>query len=133
MLNSLYKVRKLTMLGGLVGAAVVLTGCVVTPYYAAQYPAQTRVVTVQPSAAVTTDSNVEYVQTAPPVAYNEVVTVSPGVGFVWTPGLWYWSGGRHVWRAGAWQRPPYGYRTWSNGGWTHVPGRGWQHNRGYWR
>jgi hypothetical protein len=132
MLNSMNKVRKLSIFGGLAAAAVVLTGCVVTPYY----PAQTRVVTVQPSVAVTANSgstSVEYVQTAPPVAYNEVVTVSPGVGYIWTPGLWYWSGGRHVWRAGAWQRPPYGYRTWNNGGWTHVPGRGWQHNQGYWR
>jgi WXXGXW repeat (2 copies) len=121
------QVRKLSILGGLAVAAVVLTGCVVTPYY------QTRVVTTQPSVAVTADSNVEYVQTAPPAAYNEVITVSPGVGYIWTPGLWYWYGGRHVWRAGAWQRPPYGYRTWNNGGWTHVPGRGWQHNQGYWR
>jgi hypothetical protein len=124
-------VRKLSVLGGLAAAGVVfgvvLTGCVVTPYY------QTRVVTTQPSVAVDAGSNVEYVQTAPPVAYNEVVTVSPGVGYIWTPGLWYWSGGRHVWRAGVWQRPPYGYRAWNNGGWTHVPGRGWQHNRGYWR
>jgi hypothetical protein len=131
------KVRKLSILGGLAVAAVVLTGCVVTPYYPAQtYPAQTRVVTVQPSVAVTADTgstSVEYVQTAPPAAYNEVVTVSPGIGYIWTPGLWYWSGGRHVWRAGNWQRPPYGYRTWNNGGWTLVPGRGWQHTQGFWR
>lgn len=121
------RVRRLSILGGLAAASVVLTGCVVTPYY------QTRVVTTQPSVAVTANSNVEYVQTAPPAAYNEVITVSPGVGYIWTPGLWYWYGGRHVWRAGNWQQPPYGYRTWNNGGWTHVPGRGWQHNQGYWR
>ena len=127
MSSSLNKIRKLSILGGLAAASVVLTGCVVTPYY------QTRVVTTQPSAAVTANSNVEYVQTAPPAAYNEVITVSPGVGYIWTPGLWYWYGGRHVWRAGNWQQPPYGYRSWNNGGWTHVPGRGWQHNQGYWR
>ncbi len=126
------QVRKLSILLGLATAAVVLTGCVVTPYY----PAQTRIVTTQPSVAVTADTgsaSVEYVQTAPPAAYNEVITVSPGVGYIWTPGLWYWSGGRHVWRAGNWQRPPSGYRTWNNGGWTHVPGRGWQNTPGYWR
>ena len=127
MSSSLNKIRKLSILGGLAAASVVLTGCVVTPYY------QTRVVTTQPSVAVTANSNVEYVQTAPPAAYNEVITVSPGVGYIWTPGLWYWYGGRHVWRAGNWQQPPYGYRSWNNGGWTHVPGRGWQHNQGYWR
>jgi hypothetical protein len=127
------KVHKLSVASGLAAATVVLTGCVVTPAY---YPPQTRVVTVQPSVAVTADTtstSVEYVQTAPPAPYNEVVTVSPGIGFVWTPGIWYWSGGRHVWRAGSWQRPPYGYRTWNNGGWTLVPGRGWQQSRGYWR
>lgn len=132
MSKRLNRVRQFSVLGGLAVGAVVLTGCVVTPYY----PSQTRVVTVQPSVAGTAgtvDANVEYVQTAPPAPYNEVITVSPGIGYIWTPGLWYWYGGRHVWRAGVWQRPPYGYRSWNNGGWTHVPGRGWQHNRGHWR
>lgn len=124
-------VRHACLCTGLAAAAV-LTGCVVTPYY----PNQTRVVTVQPSvtgAAASVEANVEYVQASPPAPYTEVITVSPGVGYIWAPGLWYWSSGRHVWRAGAWQRPPYGYRTWNNGGWTHVPGRGWQHQRGHWR
>jgi WXXGXW repeat (2 copies) len=119
--------RKISLLSGLAAAAVFLTGCVVTPYY------QTRVVTTQQSAPVAAGANVEYIQTAPPAPYTEVVTVSPGVGFVWTPGIWYWSGGRHVWRAGVWQRPPYGYNTWNNGGWYHTPGRGWYHNGGHWR
>jgi WXXGXW repeat (2 copies) len=121
--------RKLSLLTGLAAAAVVLTGCVVTPY--PYY--QTRVVTTQQGAPAATGATVEYVQTAPPAPYNEVVTVSPGVGFVWTPGVWYWSGGRHVWRAGVWQRPPYGYNTWNNGGWYNTPGRGWYHRGGYWR
>jgi WXXGXW repeat (2 copies) len=129
MSNRFNQVRKLSMLGGLAVAAVVLTGCVVTPY--PYY--QTRVVTTQPSVAGTAAASVEYVQVAPPAPQYEVVTVSPGLGYVWTPGLWYWSGGRHVWRAGLWTRPPSGYSTWNNGGWTHVPGRGWQHNQGYWR
>jgi WXXGXW repeat (2 copies) len=120
-------VRKFTILSGLAVAAAVLTGCVVTPYY------QTRVVTTQPSVAGTATASVEYVQVAPPTPQYEVVTVSPGVGYIWTPGVWYWSGGRHVWRAGLWTRPPSGYSTWNNGGWTHVPGRGWQHVQGYWR
>lgn len=119
--------RKLSLLAGLATAAAVLTGCVVTPYY------QTRVVTTQQGAPVASGASVEYVQTAPPAPYTEVVTVSPGVGFVWTPGLWYWSGGRHTWRAGVWQRPPYGYSTWNHGGWYNTPGRGWYLNGGYWR
>lgn len=121
--------RKLSILGGLSAAAIVLTGCIVAPapYY------QTRVAVVQPGIAISSTADVEYVQTAPPAVYNEVVTVSPGVGFVWTPGLWYWSGGRHVWRAGVWQRPPNGYNTWNNGGWYNAPGRGWYHRGGQWR
>lgn len=134
MIKSLNRVRQFTILTGLAIGTVVLTGCVVTPYS----PYQTRVVTVQPSVAVnaapiTAGNSVEYVQTAPPAPYTEVITVSPGAAYIWTPGLWFWSGGRYAWRAGAWSLPPYGYRTWNNGGWTHVPGRGWQHNQGYWR
>ena len=120
-------IRKFGILSGLTTAVVVLTGCVVAPapYY------QSRVAVAQPGVSVS--ANVEYVQIAPPPVYNEVVTVSPGVGFVWTPGLWYWAGGRHVWRAGVWSRPPAGYTTWNNGGWYNTPGRGWYHSGGHWR
>ncbi len=120
-------IRKFGILSGLTTAVVVLTACVVAPapYY------QSRVAVMQPGVSVS--ANVEYVQIAPPPVYNEVVTVSPGVGFVWTPGLWYWAGGRHVWRAGVWSRPPAGYTTWNNGGWYNTPGRGWYHSGGYWR
>ena len=118
---------KIGILSGLATAALVLTGCVVAPapYY------QSRVAVVQPGASVS--ANVEYVQTAPPAEQTEVVTVSPGVGFIWTPGFWYWSGGRHVWRAGVWTRPPAGYSSWNRGGWYHTPGRGWYHSGGHWR
>jgi WXXGXW repeat (2 copies) len=118
---------KIGILSVLATAALVLTGCVVAPapYY------QSRVAVVQPGASVS--ANVEYVQTPPPAEQTEVVTVSPGVGFIWTPGFWYWSGGRHVWRAGVWTRPPAGYRSWNRGGWYHAPGRGWYHSGGHWR
>jgi hypothetical protein len=128
--------QKLGVLGVLTAAILFLTGCVVTPLY------QTRIVTTQQASPVvvgaantpaTVNANVEYVQTAPPAPQYEVVTVSPGVGYVWTPGLWYWYGGRHVWRAGVWQRPPSGYNHWNHGGWYHTPGRGWYHNGGHWR
>ena len=118
--------RQFGFLGGLV-AAVVLTGCVVAPapYY------QSRVAVAQPSVVL--NAGVEYVQTAPPAEQIEVVTVSPGIGYVWTPGLWHWSGGRHVWRAGVWMRPPAGHHSWNRGGWHHSPGRGWYHSGGHWR
>lgn len=119
--------RKLGILSGLAAATLALTGCVVAPapYY------QSRVAVVQPGVSVS--ANVEYVQTAPPAEQIEVVTASPSVGYIWTPGLWYWSGGRHVWRAGVWTRPPAGYSSWNRGGWYHTPGRGWYHSGGYWR
>lgn len=123
------RTHKIGILSVLASSIIALTGCVVapSPYY------QSRVAVVQPGVAVTATANVEYVQNAPPAPYNEVVTVSPGVGYVWTPGIWLWSGGRYTWRAGVWSRPPTGYSTWSNGGWYHSPGRGWYHSGGYWR
>jgi WXXGXW repeat (2 copies) len=125
----MFSIRSAGILSVLAVSVVALTGCVVAPapYY------QSRVAVVQPGGAVTATANVEYVQTAPPAPYNEVVTVSPGVGYVWTPGIWLWSGGRYTWRAGVWSRPPSGYSTWSNGGWYHTPGRGWYHSGGHWR
>ena len=121
--------RKIVLCGGLAGAALVLSGCVVAPAYPYRPYYQSRVVVTQPQ--VTAD--VEYVQTAPPAPYTEVVTVSPGVGYVWLPGLWLWSGGRYQWRSGNWSRPPAGYNQWNRGGWNHQPGRGWYHSGGHWR
>jgi hypothetical protein len=119
--------RKIVLCGGLAGAALVLSGCVVAPHPHRTH--QSQVVVTQPQVT----AEVEYVQTAPPAAYTEVVTVSPGVGYVWVPGLWLWSGGRYQWRAGAWSRPPVGYKQWNHGGWVHQPGRGWRHSGGHWR
>jgi WXXGXW repeat (2 copies) len=123
----MFQIRKLGMLSGLVAATVVLTGCIIAPPLP---PAPHQLVRI---TAGTPTANVEYVQSEPPAPLYETVTVSPGVGYVWMPGLWYWSGGRHVWRSGVWQRPPAGYRTWNNGGWYHSQGRGWYHSGGYWR
>lgn len=117
--------QKFGLYTGLAGVTLVLSGCILPPPLPRPYfPA---VVVTQPQVAV------EYVQTAPPAPYSEVVTVSPGVGYVWLPGLWLWSGGRYQWRAGNWSRPPSGYSQWNHGGWSHNPGRGWHHSGGYWR
>ena len=121
--------RKIVLCAGLGGAALVLSGCVVAPAYPYRPYYQSRVVVSQPQ--VTAD--VEYVQIAPPVPYTEVITVSPGVGYVWLPGLWFWSAGRYQWRGGNWSRPPSGYNQWNHGGWNHQPGRGWYHSGGQWR
>ena len=121
--------RKIVLCGGLAGAALVLSGCVVAPAYPYRPYYQSGAVGTQPQGTV----DIDYVQTAPPVPYSETVTVSPGVGYVWLPGLWLWSGGRYQWRGGSWSRPPVGYNRWNNGGWNHQPGRGWYHSGGYWR
>jgi hypothetical protein len=126
-------IRRLGIFSVLAAAAVALTGCIIAPPLPPLPHQIVRVGVAQPSAGVAVTNNVEYVQTAPPAPQYEVVTVSPGVGYIWTPGVWYWQGGRHYWRAGLWQRPPYGYSTWSNAGWYHTPGRGWYHNGGHWR
>lgn len=120
--------RRIVLSSGLAGAALVLSGCVVAPYpYRPYY--QSHVVVTQPQVGV----DVEYVQTAPPAPYAEVVTVSPGIGFVWMEGAWIWSGGRHQWRAGSWARPPSGYNRWESGRWNNQPGRGWYQLGGRWR
>ena len=121
--------RKIVFCGGLVGAALVLSGCVVAPAYPYRSYYRTGAVVTQPQVSV----DIDYVQNAPPEPYAETLTVSPGVGYIWLPGLWLWSGGRYQWRGGSWSRPPVGYNRWNNGGWSHQPGRGWYHSGGYWR
>jgi len=45
-----------------------------------------------------------YYPPAPVVAY---APPCPGPGFYWTPGSWYWSGPRHLWRNGYWAPRPH--------------------------
>jgi hypothetical protein len=71
------------------------------------------------------------VQAAPPEPVVEVVPVSPGVGFVWTPGHWWWNG-RWVWAPGVWVRPPRAHAVWVRGHWAHEA-HGWRWHEGRWR
>jgi len=124
--NYMLHFQKTVLSSAITAAVLLLGGCVVTPTHVVHH---TRTQTTANEAA----ANVEYYQSAPPAEHNEVITVSPGLGYVWVPGVWYWSGNRYVWRAGTWQRPPTGYRTYIRGTWVHTPGRGWYHSGGYWR
>lgn len=72
----------------------------------------------------------EYVVTDQPAEPYYVRPASPGVGYVWIDGDWYWSGGRYVYRNGYWSRPRPG-RTWAPGRWERH-GNGWHWNRGRW-
>ena len=77
-------------------------------------------------------AGVTYVSSEPPVARAEVITTSPGVGFVWVNGHWGWDGSYYRWVSGGWTRPAVGYTTWVSGRWVSG-GRGWYYRDGYWR
>lgn len=72
------------------------------------------------------------VNEAPPAVRVETQTVSPGTGYVWTPGYWRWSGRDYVWISGSWVRPPRASVVWVAGHWAHRP-RGWVWVPGHWR
>jgi len=69
---------------------------------------------------------------APPAVRVETQTVSPGGGYVWTPGYWRWSGNGYVWISGSWVRPPRTTAVWVAGHWVHRA-RGWVWIPGHWR
>ena len=75
---------------------------------------------------------VVYVDRAPPAAYNEVVTVAPGPGYVWVGGYYGWSGRDYLWNRGYWSLPARGYTT-RNPGYWHRDGRGHYWVAGNWR
>ena len=124
------------VVGMLVAATTVIsTGCVVR--------ARTRPV------GVVYTTNAEVYATAPmPPPRVEVVTVSPGAGYVWTRGHWHWNGGAWVWIGGRWEgqragyvyvQPRYVYRggrhVYVGGGWrasgaVRVRGRAHVHTHG---
>src|SRR5690242_688259 len=66
---------------------------------------------------------------APPLARVEVVPPAR-VGYVWSPGYWRWSGGRHVWVGGYWVRERPGWR-WAPAHWVAYGPR-WHYVPGYW-
>jgi YXWGXW repeat-containing protein len=75
---------------------------------------------------------VVYVPSAPPPAVREVVTVSPGTGYIWIPGHHAWQGGAYVWIGGRWDRPSGHHAHWVSGQWRHDR-RGWYWVDGHWR
>ncbi|HEY9105923.1 MAG TPA: hypothetical protein VIN58_04535 [Roseateles sp.] len=95
-------------------AAAALSACIVVPAHRGGYYAEPGVV----------------VDVAPPPPYAEVVPALPYAGAVWIEGYWGWSGGRHRWVPGYYERPRPGYRyephRWeSRGGRWHLRGGGW--------
>src|ERR1700681_1564264 len=70
-----------------------------------------------------------YYYAPPPPAYYPAYAYAPapGFGYTWINGYWYPDGGRYLWRAGYWARPPYAGAVW-------VAPRyaGGRYLRGYW-
>jgi len=62
---------------------------------------------------------------APPV---EVIPVSPGPDYLWTPGWWSWNGGAWIWFGGYWGHPTRPGHVWFKGNFYH--GRGAEPFRG---
>ena len=73
-----------------------------------------------------------YVDRAPPVAYNEAISVAPGPGYVWIGGYHGWNSRDYVWNRGYWSLPARGYTRWNPGYW-HRDGRGHYWVAGHWR
>jgi hypothetical protein len=73
-----------------------------------------------------------YVRTGPPPLRAEVVSVSPGAGYVWVPGYYRYDGGGYVWVGGRWDRPPRGRGRWVPAHWERDR-RGWYFVEGHWR
>jgi hypothetical protein len=113
---------------------ILLSGCVVAPAHRVYQPAPPVVYQQQPmpqAMPAGQPAPVVVYQAPPPPPQAEVVTVSPGPGFFWIPGIWIWEGGRHVWRGGHWEAHRPGY-TYVPHQWGRV-GNAWHLNGGYWR
>jgi WXXGXW repeat (2 copies) len=72
------------------------------------------------------------VRVGPPAPVVETRVVSPGPGYVWTPGYHRWDGNRYVWTAGAWVQPPRPHAHWVAHRWVRRNG-GWVMVEGHWR
>ena len=83
--------------------------------------------TPNPASANTT----VVVQSAPPEPQEEIIPVSPGPDYFWTPGCWSWNGGGWIWIGGFWGHPfhplhPFrpGFRSGHFGDGRHWEGHG---------
>lgn len=98
-------------------ATVTLSACVVAPY------PQGQVAYAQPADIS--------IAVPPPAPYAEVIPAPPFVGAIWINGYWGWSGGRHQWVPGRYERARPGYR-WEPHRWTQSPRGDWHLHGGGW-
>ena len=68
----------------------------------------------------------------PPDRVVEVRGNPPDRGYVWVDGYHRYEGGRYVWTAGHWDRPPHPGGHWVAHRWVHRHGE-WVLVEGHWR
>jgi len=122
-------------LGVAMASAVLLAGCVerrvVYMHDSAPVPVTSPPDAAAPVADEATPPSNPPAGEVPPAPQVEVVTVSPGPQYVWTPGVWVWRG-RWVWGPGHWVVGPHPHAIWVQGHWERR-GRRMFWVRGYWR
>jgi len=84
------------------------------------------------AGCATHSRGVVYLQTGPPEPIVEVITVSPGAGYVWVTGYHKWDGVAYVWVPGHYQLAPRARAVWVPGRWRQGR-RGWYWVNGRWR
>lgn len=104
--------QTLMLAGAVLMAGALATGCVVAP------------------APVVAGPDI-YAPVAPPPPYAEVAPPLPYAGAIWIGGYWNWSGHRHVWVPGRYERPRPGMH-WEPRRWEPRPGGGWVPHGGRW-
>jgi hypothetical protein len=73
-----------------------------------------------------------YIQQAPPVKQQEIITVKPYNNAAWVDGHWEWNPrkNKYVWKKGYWTKPKHD-RKWRAGKWEKK-GHGWLRVKGRW-
>lgn len=66
----------------------------------------------------------------PPPPLRAEVVPPPRSGYLWAPGYWGWSGHKHVWHRGVWNRDRPGY-VYVAPRWDHRGDR-WHYDRSRW-
>ena len=73
-----------------------------------------------------------FVRVGQPRPIRETRVVSPGRGYVWTPGYHRWDVRAYGWQPGAWVMPPRPRAHWVPAHWAHRRG-GYVFVEGHWR
>ncbi len=73
------------------------------------------------------------IKTAPPPPVSvAIVGRAPSAKYVWIPGYYKGSGGRYIWVAGRWMKPPHAGVVWVAPAWQRGP-NGYVFVAGRWR